>query len=238
MRRALTLFLVLLVGCAEAPPRNPNDGDPTRTVAGAERTPSREEEPPRPERDPWSIEAMLPRSGDPERPNVKVEVTTLEVASSRGLAVRGGVAGSVVRGVVDLRAAGASREARARSSTSSFIVVQAGREGHLVVEDQARARIGLGPSQALWVHVVSAGLDGVELEVAPVSRTTRPGERVALATRVRVAPGEAVLLGGMSQRDEREGRAVGVDRRGGTATSGEASSRRELAVLLVVDVIG
>ncbi len=236
--RWMTVAVLCLAGCADPEPRNPNEGDRTRTVSGAERTPSREEEPPRAERDPWSIEAMLPRSGDPERPNVKVEVTTLEVASSRGLAVRGRVAGSIVHGVVDLRAAGASGESRSRSSTSSFILVQAGSEGQLVVEDQARAWIGLGPTQALWVHVVSAGPDGVELEVAPVSRTTRPGERVALATRVRVAPGEAVLLGGLRQSEDREGRAVGVDRRGGTAASGESSSRRELAVLLVVDVIG
>ncbi len=232
MRRALTLFLLLLAGCAESPPRNPNEGDRTRTVSGAERTPSRDEEPARTEQDPWSVDAMLPRSGDPERPNVKVEVTTLEVASARGLAVRSRVSGSVVRGVVNLRAAvsAAGGESRARSSTTSFIVVQAGHEAQLVVEDQARAWIGLGPTQALWVHVVSAGPDGVELEVAPIARTTRPGERVALGTRVRVAPGEAVLLGGASQSDERSTRSFGG--------ASERESRRELAVLLVVDVIG
>src|SRR5690606_37423385 len=108
-------------------------------------------------------DAALPRSGDPTRPNVKVELTTLDVVSSRGLFVRAAARGSVVRGVVNVRAAlsAGAGQARARSRTATFVVVQAGRAATIALTDEARR--WCGPWAALHVEVVRASVDGVEL---------------------------------------------------------------------------
>lgn len=228
MRRALVV-LVLLTACGGGAPRDPNDGprghDPSAPPEYAEDRPA-----PRPQDDPWSIEAQLPRSGDPERPNVKVEVQVLDVVSRERLRVRASLAGRVVRGVVDLRAglSAGGGSSRARSRTSTFVVVQAGREAEVALTQESRWLVG--PYQALWVRVVRAGPDGAEVDVAPVSPTARPGEHAALATRVFVRPGEAVLLGGVSEDRQAESRGVG--------RHDEAGERRDLVALLLVDVLG
>lgn len=219
---------LVLLGCGGGAPRDPHDGprghDPSAPPEYADDRPARRAD------DPWSIEAQLPRSGDPARPNVKVEVQVVDVVSRQGLRVRASLAGRVVRGVVDLRAglSAGGGSSRARSRTSTFVVVQAGREAEVALSQESRWLVG--PYQALWVHVVRAGPDGAEVDVAPVSPTARPGEAAALATRVFVRPGEAVLLGGVSE--ERQGESRGLGRHD------EASERRELVALLLVDVLG
>ncbi|MCO5168994.1 MAG: hypothetical protein M9894_21850 [Planctomycetes bacterium] len=227
MRRLLTALLVtLLPACAGGEPRRPGGGEPRRIEPEYGEARAARAEP-----DPFSVEAALPRSGDPARPNVKVELTVVDVLSERGLAVRAGVRGSVVRGVVNARAAlsAGAGQARARTRSSTFIVVQAGRAGAISLTDEARR--WLGPWAALEVHVLGAGPEGVRLAVGPyVAPAARPGEVVAGGTEVTLAPGEAVLLGGASQRDDREARGLG-----GYA---ERSEARDLVVLLHVDVLG
>ncbi len=216
---ALLSLALLPGGCVGGEPRRPGGPEPRRIEPeyGPERR--------APEHDAWSVEADLPRSGDPARPNVKVELTTLEVTSTRGLVVRLGARGSVVRGVVDVRAAvsASAGETRARSRTTTFLVVQAGREGALVLSDEARR--WCGPLAALHVAVLRASPDGV-VHLALAGR----GGSADAATEVTLQPGEAVLLGGSSAEDVREGRGLGHH--------AERADRREVLVLLRVDVLG
>lgn len=228
--RALAVGLLLVAGCVGGEPRRPGGSDERRIEPeyGSERRATE----PDPRSGSWSVDAHVPRSGDPARPNVKVEVTVLDVASARELVVRGRVQGGLVRGVVDLRAtfeAGA-REGRARSRSSTFIVVQAGRAGAITLSDDARRLCG--PYAGLHVHVVSADLGhGVTLALgAYAAPTAVPGESVEGATEVTLAPGQAVVLGGVQQSDARESRGLGHH--------AERESSRELLVLLTVDVIG
>lgn len=224
--RALGVVLALLTGCVGGEPRRPGGSEPRRIEPeyGAER------EPVGAEPDPFDVDAMLPRSGDPARPNVKVELTVVDVVSSRGLSVRAGVRGSVVRGVVSARGSLSARggEARARSRSSTFVVVQAGRAGTITLTDDARR--WCGPYAGLHVHVVAASREGVTLALGPyVSQTAARGEVVEGATEVTLGPGEAVLLGGSSSSDEREARGLG--------RHDERSEARDLLVLLQVDVL-
>jgi hypothetical protein len=224
---ALLSLALLLGGCVGGEPRRPGGPEPRRIEP--ELAPERR--PAAVEPDPWSIEGALPRSGDPARPNVKVELTTLDVVSSRGLVVRAGARGSIVRGVVDVRAAvsASAGETRARSRTATFIVVQAGSAGSITLTDEARR--WCGPWVGLHVEVLGASPAGVRVAIAPyVSPTARRGEVVEGATEVTLQPGEAVLLGGSSTDDARETR--------GTGGFAERAERRELLVLLRVDVLG
>lgn len=225
-RRLLAaLPLTLVAACAGGEPRRPGGGEPRRIEPEyAEPRPAAQAEP-----DPFSVEAVLPRSGDPARPNVKVELTVVDVVSERGLAVRAGVAGSPVRGVVRARAAISAGQARARTRTSTFVVVQAGGAGAITLTDETRR--WLGPWAALEVHVLSASSEGVRLAVGPyIAPGARRGDVVAGGAEVSLLPGEAVLLGGSSQRDEREARGLG--------SHAERSEARDLLVLLQVDVLG
>jgi hypothetical protein len=180
------------------------------------------------EPDPWSVDAMLPRSGDPERPNVKVELSVLRTRSSRDLWVRGAVRGTVVRGVVNVRAAlaASARASRQRSQTSAFVVVQEGREGLVQISHEARPYCGSWTGLAVFVH--DATRDGVDLMVEPyVGRT--PGEWVAAATTVRVGPGQALVIGGVESSDDREDRGWGLH--------DESSRREQVLILLQVEVL-
>ncbi len=182
--------------------------------------------------DKWSVDAMLPRSGDPARPNVKVELSVVDVRSSRGLFVSAGVRGSLVRGVVNLRAtlSARSRSGRARSRSAQMIVVQAGHVGTIQVSRQLGPFVG--PHNALSVFVAGVDANGaVDLDIAPYTSTTSvPGEQLHGATRVRVLPGQAVVVGGLSSSYDAEGRSLGGYR--------GASGSRETLVLLSVDVLG
>lgn len=223
---ALALTLALLAGCVGGEPRRPGGPEPRRIEPeyGAERGPAEERD------DRFDLDAALPRSGDPARPNVKVELTVIDVISARGLSVGAGVRGSVVRGVVDLRASlsAGGGEARARSRSSTFIVVQAGRAGTLTLTDDARR--WCGPYAGLHVHVLGASAEGVTLALGPyASQTAVRGQVVEGATEVTLGPGEAVLLGGSSSSDEREGRGLG--------RHDERGEARDLVVLLQVDVL-
>src|SRR5438552_1931244 len=114
MRTTAILLFFLAAGCASGaahkpvvPPHGEAPNDEGDALAGSR------------EPDPFDIDSALPRSGDPARPSVKVEVKVVDVVSDRGIAIRGGVRGSIVQGVLDLRAgidAGAG-SVRARSST-------------------------------------------------------------------------------------------------------------------------
>lgn len=224
--RAVALALALVAGCVGGEPRRPGGSEPRRIEPeyGAEREPARAEP------DPFDIDAALPRSGDPARPNVKVELTVVDVVSSRGLSVRAGVRGSVVRGVVSARAAlsASGGEARARSRSSTFIVVQAGRAGTLTLTDDARR--WCGPYAGLHVHVVRASPEGVTVALGPyVSETAVRGEVVEGAAEVSLGPGEAVLLGGSSSSQEGESRGLG--------RHDERAAARDLVVLLQVEVL-
>lgn len=224
MRRLLPLLLALS-GCLGTPAHRPEEG---RT-----RPPRPEPEEPRRARpaaeDPWSIEAELPRSGDPARPNVKVELGVVDVVDARGLSVRASVRGSLVRGVLNLggSVSGGSRQARARTRSSTFIVVQAGRSGLIQMFDEARALVGA--YQALEVDVLSAGPDGARIALWAVSPGAR-GDRIGTATEVEVAPGQAVVLGGYEESREEESRGLG--------RHDEAGGSRQTLVLLTVDVLG
>jgi hypothetical protein len=162
---------------------------------------------------------------------VKVELSVVEVSDSRALHVRAAATGSIVRGVVDVKAAVrlSGGRVRARSRTSTFVVVQAGHAGAVALSDDAR-RI-CGPYAGLRVHVLGATPSSVELEIAPyVAPTTVEGEMVQGATRVRVTGEEAVLLSGHGAERDRSSRGVGH--------ASDESERRELVVLLTVRVIG
>src|SRR5262249_54033442 len=129
------LLLFFLAGCASSTPHRP-EPPPQGQAPDAERDALAGSREP----DPFDIDSALPRSGDPARPNVKVEVRVVDVLSEQGLSIRGGVRGSIVQGVLDLRAgleAGGGR-VRARSSTSTFVVAQAGRSASLMLTDDAR----------------------------------------------------------------------------------------------------
>lgn len=223
MLRLATALALLLTGCLGGEPRRPGGSEPRRIEP--EYGEPRQAEP-----DPWSIDAELPRSGDPLRPNVKVELTVVDVASARELVVRGRVQGGVVRGVVDLRAAfeAGAREGRARSRTSTFIVVQAGRAGTLALSDDARRLCG--PYAGLHVHVLGASEDGVRVAIGAYAAPTALGDTVEGATEVTLAPGQAVLLGGTTEEDARESRGLGHH--------AEREGARQLIVVLQVDVLG
>lgn len=231
----LALTALLLAGCVGGDPHRPSDRQPGREPFGA---PVELADPDRPGGDREArdrddpIVAALPRSGDPARPNVKVEVQVTDVASSDGLRLRAGVRGSLVRGVVNLRlvARGAAGSTRSRSQTSAFVVVQSGSVGSLWLSGDARRLAGVeGLSVAVeWADAASGE---AEVAIAPYAAGTAVrGETIAGSTRVRVRRGEAVVIGGLSQRDARERR--------GTGRFDERRTRRDLLVLLVVDVLG
>jgi len=119
---------------------------------------------------------------------------------------------------------------RRRSTQTSFIVVQAGRYGSIQLSQDAYGYLG-GAYQALEVHVLEATPEHVRLSLAPVASLGRGDrERLALATEVTLSPGQAVLLGGVSQREDSESRSLG--------RYGERTAEREVVVLLTVDVLG
>tara|TARA_R110002072_G_scaffold288122_2_gene454199 strand:+ start:2129 stop:2851 length:723 start_codon:yes stop_codon:yes gene_type:complete len=224
----ISLTSLGLSGCVgSSEPRRPGeDGEPQRWETSQDRTGGGRD----PDR--FSIEAALPRSGDPERPNVKAEVSVIEVARRGGLAVSAGARGSIVRGVVNLSAVVRARagSSRRRSTRTSFIVVQAGRSGSIQLSQDAYSYLG-GAYQSLEVQILEASPEQVRLALVPVTSLGRGDrERLALATEVTLAPGQAVLLGGFSQSESREGRGLGRHR--------ERSAEREVVVLLTVDVLG
>jgi len=223
-----SLCAASLSGCVgSSEPRRPGaGGEPQRWETSDDRTGGARD----PDR--FSIEAALPRSGDPEHPNVKAEVSVIEVSRRGGLAVSAGVRGSVVRGVVSLSAVARARagSSQRRSTRTSFIVVQAGRYGSIQLSQDAYSYLG-GAYQALEVQVLEASPERVRLALAPVTTLGRGDrERLALATEVTLAPGQAVLLGGFSQSESSEGRSLG--------RYAERTREREVVVLLTVDVLG
>lgn len=224
MRRAPLLAASLFVaGCLGTDPHRPEEG---RTRPPREPDPAAA--PRRVEEDPWSIEAALPRSGDPARPNVKVEVGVVEVASSRALAVRASARGSLVQGVLNLQGSlsASGGHTRARSRSSTFIVVQAGRSGSIALTQEAQYLCG--PWQGLWVEVQAAGPEGARLALQAIAPGVR-GDRVGVASEVAVRPGEAVVLGGYEESREAES--------GGFGRHAEGHSARQVLVLLTVDVL-
>lgn len=231
-RFALLTLTLTLSGCMGGPPRNPERAQRARysaydddgAYAASSATSARSE-------DRWSVEAMLPRSGDPQHPNVKVDLSVMDVRSHDALWVSAGVRGSIVRGVINLRAAfsAGSERGRHKSQATSFIVVQAGREG--MIQFTQEARFSVGTYQGLRVLVHRASPEGVDLELAPyVSPTTVRGEHVSGATRVTLAPGQGVVIGGFTQ--SRQSEHSGLGHRSGS------SSQRETLVVLSVDVLG
>jgi len=225
-RLAPALTLLLLAGCVGGEPRRVEQRGGGPFGAPVERAGDRRAV----EGDP--IDAYLPRSGDPARPNVKVEVQTVDLVSSEGLRVRGGVRGSIVRGVVDLRASasGGAGSLRARNQTTTFVVVQAGSEGSIQLSAAARGLCGYA---GLRVRVVSADARTGEAEVALapyVHPSAVRGQTVSGANRVRVRSGEALVIGGITSSEAHESRGIGrySERRGS----------RRLMVLVKVDVLG
>ncbi|MEW5852907.1 MAG: hypothetical protein AB2A00_29260 [Myxococcota bacterium] len=181
--------------------------------------------------DEFSMERALPRSGDPARPNVKVELGVVDISSRAGVRIETTLAGGVVRGVVDLAAvvAAGAEDGRARSRTASFIVVQAGSTGSIMMSEQAQ--VLAGPYTGLQVTVLRASSDEVELALAPFASTTSiPGEQLEGATQVTVRAGQALVLGGTSRQVQR--------RSGGLGGWSQEDSRRETLVLLMVHVLG
>lgn len=223
MRALPCLLLALLCGCLGTEPHRPEEGR-TRPPREPEPEPARRAEP-----DPFSLEAMLPRSGDPARPNVKVELGVLDVVAGQALSVRARARGSLVRGVVSLSGSvsGGSGAARTRTRSSTFIVVQAGHAGSIALGDEARALCG--PWQGLWVEVRRAGPEGVLLAISALAPGAR-GDRVGVASEVEVQPGQAVVLGGHEETRQAESRGLG--------RHDEASSSRQTLVVLTVDVLG
>lgn len=229
MPRSAPFWLVgvplLLGGCLGTDPHRPEEGRtrPPREPEPAPRAAARAED------DPWSIEGLLPRSGDPARPNVKVEVGTVEIATRGGLSVRAAARGSLVRGVLNLQAAvsASGGQARARTRTSTFVVVQAGHAGSIALTQESRALCG--PWQGLWVEVLAASPEATTLAIQAIAPGAA-GDRVGAATEVTVRPGEAVVLGGYEESREAEARGFG--------RHDEAASSRQLLVLLTVDVLG
>lgn len=180
--------------------------------------------------DRFSMDAALPRSGDPTRPNVKVSLSVSDVVSNRGLQLAGSVTGSLVQGVLDVQAsiAASGGRNRARSQVSSFIVVQVGHEASIFLNQQTRYLIG--PYNGIRVRAVSATALGITLELAPfVASTAVPGETLSGATRVTIRSGQAVVIGGLESSSSRSSRGF----LGGSSSS---QSRRLLA-LLQADVL-
>lgn len=162
----------------------------------------------RPPRDPGAPDA-LPSSGDPARPNVKVELTVVDVISWDEVKIRGGIRGSVVRGVVSLTGwlSGEKAKGAARSKTTQFVVVQAGHEASISLSDPAVREL-VGPYAALRVAVIEATPAGeVDVAVDPLAAPDADGGQMTLATRVHVGAGEALVVGG--HRSEGEGEEQG-----------------------------
>jgi hypothetical protein len=223
LRVLVIASLLASVGCVGGEPRRPERKSPYGEPDYGD-GPARDE-------DRWSVDAHLPRSGDPAHPNVKEELSVVDVRSSDDLFVGGAVRGTVVRGIVRTRAvfAAGARSGRASSRTASFIVVQAGRSGQIQMTREARMCVGT--YQGLWVHVVSAGPEGVELSLDPyVSPTARPGEHVSGAGTFRLAPGQSAVIGGFEGSRQAERRTWG--------SYGSSSSSQNTLVLLSVDVLG
>ncbi len=145
------------------------------------------------------------------RANVKVEVSVVDVISWDEVKIRGGIRGSVVRGVVSLTGwlSGGKSKGGSRSRTSQFIVVQAGREGSLEVQEPSVRELCGGNWSILRVAVIEANDRGeVDLAIDPLV-SQHDESRLTLATRVRVTPGEALVIGGRKsdQEDEQPGAA-------------------------------
>ncbi|MBI3723339.1 hypothetical protein HY251_05210 [bacterium] len=152
-----------------------------------------------------SIDGNLPRSSDPEHPNVKVSLKVVDVISWDDVKVRGVLHGKMLYGVVSLTGwlkAGKTKGSN-KSSTEQFIVVQAGREGSFSISDPLWRDL-IGPYEALQVSVLEASAKG-EVTVALANVTTTTGGQATLATRVKVASGEGVVVGGFRSEQESEG---------------------------------
>ncbi len=181
--------------------------------------------------DRWSMDAML-RSGDPDRPNVMVELAVVDQTQARRLDVGVSVSGSFVHGVVALGGSvrAGSNRSRARTSSSTFVVVQAGSWGSISLTDDARSLCG--PWAGIQVGVLGIRADGtIEVELAPyVSPTSRRGEQLRGATRVRLPSGASMVIGGFEQSESRSTSGWGHTR--------EHESSRRLIAVLTVRIIG
>ena len=181
--------------------------------------------------DRWSMESMLPRSGDPDRPNVMVEVSVVDSAQASRLDAGVSVRGSFVRGVVSL---GGSVRAgrggsRARTSSSTFIVVQAGTSGSISLTDDIRRFVG--PYQGIQVAVLGVRGDTVDVELAPfVAPTTRRGQTIQGGTRVSLPSGASMVIGGFEQSETRSS--------GGWGSTHESSRSRSTLAVLTVRILG
>jgi len=227
---AVALSLTALVAaCESGPPRgrrrheiHPEQDDPL--LSGRRGANDRAD-------DRWSIEGMLPRSGDPARPNVMVEVSVVDAAQASRLDAGVSVRGSFVRGVVslgaDVRAGRGS--SRARTSSSTFIVVQAGSYGSISLTDDIRRLCG--PYQGIQVAVLGVRGDTVDVELAPfVAPTTVRGQQLQGGTRVSLPSGASMVIGGFEQSETRSS--------GGWGSTHESSRSRSTIAVLTVRILG
>ncbi len=176
-------------------------------------------------RDPYSIDGNLPRSSDPEHPNVKVALKVVDVISWDDVKVRGGLNGRMLYGVVSLTgwlSAGKTKGA-SKSTKEQFLVVQTGREGSFSVSDPLWSGL-IGPYAALNVAVLEATPKG-EVTVALSTSTATGDGQATIATRVRVNSGEGVVVGGYKSENESEGPGT------------ERSSRRDQLAILTATVL-
>lgn len=219
MRLRAVLLLAVALGCSSSEPR------PTENEAPSSPAPPPKEER-RPPRHTWDDDeirridfpesttpgapgaaatpgaAPRPRA-EPARPNVKLALVVYDVISWEDVKVRGGVRGSPVKGVVSLT----GWLAKAKSASRTEALVASGREGALDVDESLRALTGAMAS--FRIAVLDANEKGeLELAVTALASATDDAQ-VAPASRVKLAPGEAIVVGG--HRSE-EGDSPKVDR--------------------------
>jgi hypothetical protein len=224
---SLSTTALLLTGCLGG---DPHEAQPPRhhdlpEADAADRTDFPEPSTGTP-REPGTTDDLLPRSGDPARPNVKVELSVVDVISWDDVKIRGGIRGSVVRGVVSLTGwlKGGASTGRAIAKTTQFIVIQAGHEGSISLSDPAVREL-VGPYAALRVAVLDASDKGdIDVAVDPLVASDADGGQLTLATRVRVSSGEALVVGGYRSESEGDGQGTG-----GAAAG--ARKRDQLAIL-------
>jgi hypothetical protein len=213
VRRLASLIAVafLCVSCASSEPHDPkppkhktwdDDDGPSKTDFPERTTPERTTQEPR-DADAIVLPKKPPAPVEARRPNVKVELTVVEVISWDEVKIRGGVRGSIVRGVVSLTEwlKDGKSKAGSKRGTSQSVVVESGHEASIELQDPA-LRALVGDCTALRVAVLDANDRGeIDVSIAPLAAGTDEGQ-IVLATRVRVAPGEALVVGGHRSEDE------------------------------------
>jgi hypothetical protein len=199
MRSTALLGLVLLVACSsdpspetpppekKHPPRHTWDDDEIQRIDFPEATTN----PPAP------AAGTAPAAAAPRRVLAKLALSAYDVISWDDVKIRGAVRGSPVRGVVSLT--GWLKGAKA--SERAELTVERGKEAALDVPEGLRDL--LGGEAGFRVLLLDANDPGaLELALTPLAAASEEAP-VSVATRVKLGPGEAVVLGG-HRREEGE----------------------------------